>query len=332
MVAADVKRLEFEAASQLVKDAQTVTVVTHFKPDGDAIGSLIGLGLALQAQGKTVNMVVDDGVPENMGFINGVEHVLSELQSLSPDLVIAVDCADAERAGDWGQRLFKLNKPIIVLDHHPTNTFFGQAHIVNSAYVSTTEAVLAWLDYLEWELAREIAHPLMLGLVTDTMGFRVGAVTAHTFEIAARLMAFGLDLREIVEHTLINIPSNHMQAVGRGLDKAILERHVIWSGFTLEEQEELNLLNGRKPELSSEMLRNEDAYISAFFTETEDGEVRVSFRSVPGFDVASIAKSFGGGGHIQAAGCTLENSSLHDAMARVVPLLKAEAERGTPQY
>jgi len=332
MVTAEIERLEFEEASRLVLDAQTIAIVTHLKPDGDAIGSLLGLGQALKAQGKIVSMLVDDGVPDYLSFVEGAEDILTEPHAIEADLIIAVDCADAERAGNWGALLFNLGKPIIVLDHHPTNTFFGQAHIVKSAYVSTTEAVLMWLDYLGWELTREIAHPLLVGLVTDTMGFRVGAVTATTFEIAGRLVALGLDLREIVERTLINMPARYMKAMGRGLEKATLENHVIWSGFTLEDQTELDLLDGSKPELSSEMLRNDEAYISAFFTETEEGDVRVSFRSVPGFNVAAVAQTFGGGGHIQAAGCTIEKSTLHDAMAQVIPLLKAEAQRGTPQY
>lgn len=332
MVEEVVERIEFEKANELVNAAQQIIVVTHIRPDGDAIGSLVGLGLALKAQGKQVIMGVDEGIGADFHFIKGTQDVLPEPDNQAADLVISVDASSVDRTGEWGEFALNLGKPVIVLDHHPTNTFFGDAHIVKSSYVSATEAVLAWLDDLGWELNAEIAHALLLGLVTDTMCFRVGHVTDETFRIAQRLMAFNLDLREIVERTLVMVPSSHMRALGRGLENAKLEDHVIWTTLTYQDQVELGLLEDRKPELSNELLRDENAYIAVFFTETEEGDIRVSFRSIPGFDVASVALSFGGGGHKQASGCTIEGATIQEAIDKVIPLLKEEAKRGTPSY
>lgn len=332
MVEEVVERLEFERADELVNAAEKIIIITHARPDGDAIGSLVGMGLALQAQGKQVIMGVDDGVGADFHFIKGTQDVLPEPDGQTADLIISVDASSADRTGVWGQYALNLGKPIVVLDHHPTNTFFGDAHIVKSHYVSATEAVLAWLDHLGWQLNAEVAHALLLGLVTDTMCFRVGYVSQQTFKVAQRLMAFNLDLREIVERTLVQVPSSHLRALGRGLENAKLEDHVIWTSLTYQEQEELGLLEDRKPELSNELLRDKNAYIAVFFTETEEGDIRLSLRSIPGFDVASVALSFGGGGHTQAAGCTIEGATLQEAMDRAIPLLKAEAQRGMPNY
>lgn len=327
-----VVRQEWETAAQLLQAAQKIIVITHIRPDGDAIGSLVAMGLALREHGKQITMVVDEGVPRDLRFIIGAEEVLSALPNPQADLVIVVDCSSMDRTGIAGEAAFALGIPSIIIDHHPTNTFWGTAHIVKSSYISTTEAILDWMDHLGWEFSQEVATALMMGLLTDTISFRVGPITADTFAMAQRLMSYGVDIRGISQRVFSRVPSGTLQLMGLGFLRLQIEDHVIWTALTLEDFQKMGFTTAQKPELSSELLTDENAYIAAFFLETEEGDIRVSFRSVPGFNVGAIAFSLGGGGHAQASGCTLYQTPLEDAIAKVIPLLKAEIQRGQPEY
>lgn len=325
-------KLEFEAASDLLRRAQRIIVVTHVRPDGDAIGSLCGLGLALMEMGKQVTLAVDGGINDYLSFVPGSEFVLAALPHPQADLVICVDASDFARTGEVGRVAFALDVPKIVIDHHATNGFYGDVHLVHSDFVSTTEAVLHWLDHLGWEISQVVATALLTGFVTDTISFRVGPVTPTTLRQAARLMEHGADLRQISERMLVRVEPGQLQLMGRGLANLKMEDHVIWTYLRLSDFEELGLSTADKPELSTELLRDAEAYIACFLLETEEGDVRLSFRSVPPFDVGRIAAQFGGGGHAQAAGATLEKTSVEQAVEQIVPLLKAEAQRTQPLY
>lgn len=332
--AGDVVRLDWEQANSLVGDAQQIIVVTHVNPDGDAFGSLLGLGLALRERGKTVTLAVDGGVLPDFRFLPGAATVLSSFDGALPpaDLVISTDASSIDRIGEVGAAAFALGTPTIVIDHHATNTFFGDVTILNSGFVSSTEAVLEWLDQLGWEPSPQVAMALMTGLITDTISFRVGPVTAETFRKAMRLMALGVDLRGITERTLSRSRTGIQPLVGRGLERTQLEDHVIWTYLRLQDMADFGLTAEEKPELSSQILKDEQAYIAAFFYEVEGGDLRVSFRAKPVFDVGAVAFSLGGGGHTLASGCTLRQTTLEAAIAKVIPLLKAEVQRGTLHY
>jgi len=328
-----VVRLEWEAAAQLVRGAQKVVIVTHVRPDGDAIGSMCALGLALREQGKTVTMVVDGGVSAYLRRIPGAADVLPKLPTKTEaDLVISCDAGDLERTGKAGAAAFAFGVPTLVIDHHATNTFFGGVHLVHEDYVSTTEALLRFFDFLGWSLSQPVATALLVGFMTDTISFRVGPVVPETFEQVRRLVEAGANMREIVERFLIQLEPGILKLMGLGLANMEVEEHVAWSYLSLDSFKQLGLPTANKPELSTELLRDERAYIACFFLETEDQDIRISFRATNGFDVGKIAASLGGGGHTQAAGATLEKTTVQAAIDRVLPLLKAEAQRGTPLY
>lgn len=324
--------LEYEAATRLLQAAQTVLILAHVRPDGDAIGSMCGLGLALEEMGKTVTMAVDEGINAYLSFVPAAERVLSRLENPSVDLVIACDASDLARLGEVGQSAFALDVPKIVVDHHATNPLFGDVHIVNADFVSTTEAVLRWLDFMGWKLSPRVAQALLVGFMTDTISFRVGPVVPETLAQVQRLMNAGANLREVIERMLIRVEAGQLQLLGRGLANCLVEDHVAWTYLRLKDFDEMGRSTAEKPELSTEILRDERAYIAAFFLETEEGDVRLSLRATPGFDIGRVALGLGGGGHTLAAGVTLEKMSLEQAIAQVLPLLKTEAQRGIPLY
>jgi phosphoesterase RecJ-like protein len=332
MTSSPVVKLEWELATKLLNAAQQIIIVTHVRPDGDAIGSMCGLGSALREYGKQVTMAVDGGVNDYLSYISGSGTVLAELHQPAADLVIACDSSDLERLGEAGKVAFDLPVPKIVLDHHATNTFFGTAHIVHEDYVSTTEAVFRWLEYMNWGFSPAVVQALMVGYVTDTISFRVGPVTAETMRQVARLMDMGADLRGAIERMLVQTEANQLQLMGRGLARLKVEEHVAWTYLTLADFQEMGLPTSDKPELASEIIRAANAYIACFFLQAEDGEIRLSFRATPGFDVGTLAANLGGGGHTLAAGASLNGMSLEQAIRQVVPLLKEEAKRGTAVY
>jgi phosphoesterase RecJ-like protein len=325
-------RLEWELATQLLNAAQRIIIVTHLRPDGDAIGSMCGLGLALREHGKQVTMAVDGGINGYLSYVPGSDTVLAELGNPAADLVIGCDSSDIERLGEVGKVAFSLPVPKIVLDHHATNTFFGTAHIVHEDYVSTAEAVFRWLEYMNWKISPSVVQALMVGYVTDTISFRVGPVTAETLRQVARLMELGANLRGAIERMLVQTEANQLQLMGRGLSRLKIEDHVVWTYLTLADFQERGLHTSDKPELASEIIRAVDAYVACFFLEAENGEIRLSFRATPGFDVGTLSANLGGGGHTLAAGASLNGLSLEQAIEKVIPLLKEEVKHGTAVY
>jgi phosphoesterase RecJ-like protein len=321
--------LEWDKAEALLNDAQSVVIVTHVGPDGDAIGSLLGLAHSLRRLGKQVITAVDDGVPDDLAFLPGAEAVLPSLDSTAADLVIAVDCGDESRMGKVGQAALSGGVPLINLDHHRTNTLFGRANLVDLATVAAAEGVLDWVTRLNVPLDQEIALCLLAGLVTDTLCFRTDNVTSDTLGKAQRLMAAGAPLAEIVLRTVSRRTYAGLRLWGIVMPGVKLEDHVIWAVLTRAMFEQAGYSGHDDDGLVSTLVQVEEAYISAVFKEREDGGIEISFRAVPGFDTANIALELGGGGHKLASGATLYEP-VETLVPRVIDLLKTEARRGSP--
>jgi len=333
MAKAPVVQLDWDAAIEHLNAAQTIAMVTHVSPDGDAFGSMCGLGLALREQGKTVHLHVDAGTTEYLSYVPGSDTIHSEVKITDADLVISLDASDLPRIGETGAALFAIDAPKLVIDHHATNLLFGDVHILDSDFVSTTEAVYHLLKKLEWDFSSDVAKALMVGFVTDTISFRVGPVTATTFEQVADLLRLGdLDLREIVERMLLRVQSGQLQLMGVGYSRLKIENHVAYTWLEQADFIATGVSESDKPELASDILRDENAYVACFLRMTAEGEVKISLRSVPGFDVGSVAYSVGGGGHTQAAGATLGAMSIEDAIAKMLPLLLEAVQTGSPLY
>ena len=195
--------VDWEKACALVLEAQCILLTTHAGPDGDAIGSIVGLSIALRAMGKTVAMVCSDPVPQDLTFVPLSDQVrtLHDLAKLpfAPDLIIVCDAASLARLGavyTESQSCFEAS-PILNLDHHQTNSRFGRVNLVDSTAAATAEIAYELLERLHVTITQEIATALMTGLVTDTLGFRTGNVTPRTLTLAAHLLEHGAPLNEI---------------------------------------------------------------------------------------------------------------------------------------
>ena len=145
-------------------------------------------------------------------------------------------------------------------------------------------------------------------------------------------MEYGANLKRIIERMIIRVEPGQLKLMGIGLSRLEVQDHVAWTYLTLDDFRSNGLGTADKPELSTEILRDPRVYVACFFLETEEGDVRLSMRGTPGFDVGSIAFDMGGGGHAQAAGATLLATRIEDAITQVIPLLKVAAQRGEPLY
>lgn len=321
--------MEWDKATALLAQARRVLVLTHVSPDGDAIGSMLGLASALRGMGKEVIAAVDGGVPPELSFLPGSESVHASLNGVQADLVIAVDCGDEARMGQVGQAALGSGAPVINLDHHPTNTLFGDANLVDDRTAASAEGVLDWLDRLGAPLDRVTAFCLLTGLVTDTLCFRTDNVTSETLGKAQRLMRAGAPLAEIVQRTVNRKSYAGLRLWALVMPTVRLEDHVIWATITREMYTQAGYPGSDDAGLVSTLIQAEEAYISAVFRETPEGTVEISLRAVPGFDTSAVAVALGGGGHRLASGATV-HEPLDTVVPRVIEMLKQAVRAGMP--
>jgi len=319
--------MDWSKATRLVADAQTVLVLTHVGPDGDAIGTMTGLTHALRALGKDVRMAVDGGVPRKLAFLPGADEVHAALDEVAVDLVIAVDCGDESRMGAVGQAARRSGAPLINLDHHRTNTLFGDANLVDLDTVAAAEGVLDWLDYMDVTLNHTAAYCLLTGIVTDSLCFRTDNVTAGTLGKAQRLMGYGVSLSEIVQQTVNRSTYAALRLWSQVMPTVRLDEHVIWAVIRQEMFRQADYPGHDDAGLVSTLVQTDEAYIAAVFKEKPDGAVEIGFRSVPGFDTSEVAVALGGGGHPLASGATVEEP-LAVLVPRVIEMLKKAIRNG----
>lgn len=314
----------YQAAADAIARSEKIVCVTHFKPDGDAIGSLLGMTLHLRAQGKIVTAAVDDGVPPYLRYVPGSETVQAKLKSGDFDLAIALDAADEERGGA-ALAYAKAHAPLIInIDHHPTNTRFGDIHLIEPDAVSTTEVLVRWYTALDWTYDTATATALLTGLVTDTLGFRTNNVMPSTMATVQALMERGAPLYTIIAKTLGSHGFLTVELWKYGLQTVQLQQGVISAEISKDVLKQLRVEKlGDVGGLVGFLNQTEEAKAAVVFREQADGRVEISFRCKPGYNVATVAVSLGGGGHTLAAGATVPGP-LADVKARVLPLL-AEA-------
>ncbi len=310
---------------RLVQAASRIAIVVHVDPDPDAVGSALGLALALDALGKEVVLLCDDPVPSEVRFLPGVDRFVNMLPAgVAPDLLISVDTSDAERLGKVAEPLLRSGIPVINIDHHVTNLQFGAINLVATECASAAELMLQVVEALGVPLSKEISTCLLAGLVGDTRSFSTPSVTSDTLAVASRLVAAGAELHTIVELVFNRKTVETLRLWGLALTKVCVENGLIWVSLPYAERLALGLNVVSEKGLSNLLLNAEAATISAVFTEQSDGRVIASFRAKPGYDVASVALTLGGGGHQLAAGCTIDGP-LDQAVERVLALLKGQA-------
>ncbi len=309
-------------ASQLIQSACCPLLICHIDPDGDAIGSLTGLGRALRQMGLEPIMACSDPVPARFNYIPGTEAVVQDVSDPF-DLVISLDCSDLERLGHFTHTPTFGSTPLLNIDHHLTNLNFGDVNLVDPHASSTAEIVLRLLEYMAVPLDAELATGLLTGIVTDTRGFRTSNVTVQVMEAALRLMKAGASLPYITHHGLDRRPTTAILLWRAALSSLQIRDRVVWTSISLAMRRAAGYAGNGDAGLVSFLISADDADIAVVFVEREDGRIEVGLRAVPGFDIARVALQFGGGGHALAAGCSLPGP-LEEAQAQVLTALRAD--------
>ena len=320
---------QWRQAAAAISESRAILVISHIAPDGDAVGSLLGMAGALRDANKEVTAAIDGGVPPELRFIPHSDSVLPAIAETEFDLMISLDSSDIERIGVAGAYGLAHSKRVINLDHHPTNTRYGDIHLIVPEAVAATEIVFDFLGHLGSAITFDIAYALLTGLITDTQGFRISATNGRTLEIAQALMACGAPLAQIMAQTLNRRPYEEIELWKRVLPSVRLDKGLIAADIRQADVEEVGMVAPADGGLVSHLVNVDRALISVVFKEMPEGRVEVGFRAKPGFNVADLAFALGGGGHTLASGCTMAGT-LAQVKERVLPLLRQAIAEGTP--
>lgn len=309
----------------MIEQSQRVLCISHVSPDGDAYGSLLGMVWLLRHLGKTATPAMHDSLVTEFRALPGAREILSPRRvDGNFDLIICLDASSADRMGDVYKPKKHSQIPLVVIDHHATNTRFGVVNWVAPECAATAQMVVYLADALGVPLTGKIAECLLTGIVTDTLCFRTSNTTPAVLEAAMRLQAGGADLPTIVQTTLARLPFAALQLWSLILPAARLEQGVVWVTVRRDQLQQVGL-SDNDSRLNTIMSTIIEADISAIFTEKigKSGQpaVECSFRAKPGFNVSELAFALGGGGHPPASGCTIEGP-LGETVDRVVRLLQ----------
>lgn len=291
--------------ANILKNDDKFLIVTHVNPDGDAVGSLLGLYLALKEMGKRAWPLSGEQLPDLYDFLPGSDALLTDAQATTvhPDWIVSVDVASKDRfSGDV--KRFQDHARIINLDHHPTNPGFGDLNLIDSNATSTAELVFDVLKKTGYKLSADVGKCLYTGLITDTGCFRFAGVNGHTLRAAAEMLDSGFSSYDVTRPLFEEYPLTRLE-----LERLMLERievlmhgRFVMSVLFADDFVRLGAAMSETDNLVNKLRENRGVEAAVLITQRSDDVYRVSFRSKGSVDVASVAKSLGGGGHRNAAG------------------------------
>lgn len=311
----------FQEAAATLLGAQNIALACHVNPDGDALGSMLGLAIALEALGKNVTRLCQDPVPPNYQFMP-TAHLVAKAPTTNwrADVGVGLDCDAEHRLGSIAPFILKAPK-VIDIDHHTGSGPFGDIRVLESQASSASQVVYDLLPFLGAPVSTEIATCLLAGMIFDTGAFRYSNTSPSTFAAAAALVAAGADPDVIHQRMFDDRPFSNVKLLGRALSNALTDGDVAWSALTRKDFRETGAEETETEGVVNNLMAIRGVRAAALFRETGHG-VKVSLRSRNGIDVAAVARHFGGGGHVKAAGCTVEKP-MAVAMAEVLSLLKS---------
>jgi phosphoesterase RecJ-like protein len=295
---------------EVLRSRQSFVLISHVRPDGDAIGSQLALGYSLKAMGKSVRLINEDGLPENLAFLSGSEIIETPpAEPLDVEVAIALDTATKPRLGDAALHAASKAKLWLNIDHHISNPKYGDLNLIDSTSPATGEILYDLITALDLPLPPETRDAIYVAVSTDTGSFQYPSTTARTYEMAADLVRRGLDVGTINSKTYDEHPYRRLELMRALLNTLERSPDGVVAHWELREKTRLDL--ALRPEDSEGLIDVIRAIrgvrLAAFFEELPDGKVRVSMRSKDReLDVCKIASAFGGGGHALAAGIRMK--------------------------
>ncbi len=325
-----------EALLKAIQSTGSIVLATHVNPDGDALGSMLGLANILERMGKQVFRFVQEPVPHQYDFFpdSGKTEwdfeVLNEFTRVAGGdiALITLDCGDRKRLGDANKELLKI-RPALVIDHHQSNDGFGDFAWIDPQRSSTGEMIFDLAGKLGQPVSLKAANCLYAAILTDTGSFRYESTSAHTFGVVRDLVAIGVRPHEIAEQLydnyslgrlrLMQLVLATMEIHGDGRIAIIKVTREMFDKTSTSMEETENFINLPRAIRTVE--------VAVFLKEAAGGVVSASLRAKGGCDLANVAAVFGGGGHRNAAGFRQPEMSSSEVQKRLLPVLKRELDR-----
>jgi bifunctional oligoribonuclease and PAP phosphatase NrnA len=319
---------DLQAIVSRIQSGQRFIVSSHQRPDGDAIGSAMAMAFALESLGKDVDVVFDAVPPHFLAPFPGVETIdVVEVVEDAYDAAIIMECGALDRTGVRGLD----RSPVLNIDHHVGNTRYGTVNWIDESAAACTELVFTLTEALGVALTPEIATHIYLGVLTDTGSFHFSHLTPRTYEIARRCVEAGADPQWIARTHYDSSTLGRVKIFGAVLNGMQLDPsgRVALLTVTQELARAADATYDDTEGLINFPLTVKDIQAVAFFKEMADGTWRVSMRSKGAVDVRAIAAQYGGGGHVNAAGCSAEGE-LAALQATFMKLLSDRVVAGLP--
>ena len=296
-----------ENIKEKIMASNSIAILTHENPDGDAVGSSLGLMHALKKINKEVDVIIPS-LNKMYEILPGYEQIKQSADDgKNYDLCIALDCSDLERLHIC-KEIFEKTKNTIVIDHHITNQNFGDVNYVNAVASSTCQNLIVIMGYMEIAISKDIASCLYTGILTDTGGFRYN-VQSETFEFAAMLLETGIDIAKLYRNFFDLTTLSRTKLLGKAIERLELLSNgkIAFTYITKEEEEQYATMDGDHEGIVNYGRNIENVEVSIFVRQVDE-KYKVSMRANEFVDVSLIASKFGGGGHMKAAGLSSDMS------------------------
>ncbi|MDX6406361.1 MAG: bifunctional oligoribonuclease and phosphatase NrnA [Blastocatellia bacterium] len=310
---------------ELIENKNRFAITSHLRPDGDSLGSSLGLCWLLQALNKDVEVIMRDPAPHSYQKLPGADAIrVTPAVDRPYDGVFVIECSDIDRPG-----LIDLDKQFVVnIDHHSTTELFGTVNWIDSTASAVGEMIYNLCKATGVRVTKEIAECVYTALLTDTGSFHYSNTTERTFKIASELVRIGVKPAKSAEAIFGSYHWSKIELLSQVLATARRDEsgHVAWMRQTLEMQERTRASDEDADGFVNYPLAVGDIEATALFKESAPGVYRTSLRSKGDVNVAKIAEQFGGGGHRNAAGCTLKGD-WDELEQQLIPLLRDAVER-----
>lgn len=311
-----------EAILDVFRRGQRFLVCSHTRPDGDALGSMLACSILLQQMGKQVDVVTADHVPTLYRRLPGAASIRSALEiSGAYDAVILLECDGLERAGLQGLESYFL----INIDHHVSGSRYASLNWIDHQAPSVGEMVYRLVRAAGADLTPPMATCLYTTLLTDTGGFCYGSIRASTFELARELVVAGADPVRIAQEVCFSTPLSKMLLLGSALSNLHREGRVAWLWVTHEDMVRTCAVDEDCEGVVNFAIGIAEIEAAAFLRELPEGRIRLSLRSKGKLNVAEVAGRLGGGGHENAAGCTVDGP-LARALDEILGMLRSAVD------
>lgn len=308
-----------EQLKNLIDEADEIGVVSHVNPDGDNLGSSLGLARALRNYGKSVDVLGHDSVDDYLKLLPDLEYYKNDYKD-SYDLLLILDASEFDRIGD-AQPVARNSKKTAVIDHHLGGKITSDLNIIHPDAPATCQLIYEIVDRLDLPLDEKTASLLFTGIVTDTGRFMYYGTNRETFDIAGKLIDAGADKDFIYQALYQNKPIKTLKFETDLIANAEFIDNKVFAIASKEKVDEFGVQMGDSEHVVNILRDLEGIEVSMLLKEYGNGEYKVSMRS-KGIDIAKVARENGGGGHVNASGFTIFDDSLESAANKALEILK----------